>query len=397
MNAIRTGIIGIGTIGSFHAKSVAGSNHMELSAVCDIIPQRADAAAARYNARAFYSHTDLLNADICEAIVIATPHYSHTQIGIDALHAGMHVLVEKPLSVHTADCKRLIAAHSDDSQVFAIMYNQRTDPYYRRIRAYITQGALGRVKRVTWIVTNWFRTDAYYRSSNWRATWQGEGGGLLLNQCMHQLDLLQWLCGMPRTVRGYCGFGKYHDIEVEDDVTALFDYDSGASGVFISSSGEFPGTNRLEITGDRGSILLEDNRLKAAIARMATQSFSAGTDMCFSNPDVETYEYSYAHHGGQHEEILDNFAGGIHGETELVAPARDGINAVELANAILYSALQNRTVSLPLDSMKYQQCLDTLVQNSSSPGQHARIQPEVYDDAYLEAIRKQRWQSHAKP
>jgi predicted dehydrogenase len=394
MNTIRTGIIGIGTIGSFHAKTVAKSNHMELTAVCDIIPQRADAAATRYDARAFYTHTDLLNAGICDAIVIATPHYSHTQIGIDALSAGMHVLVEKPLSVHKADCEKLIAMHRDASRVFAIMYNQRTDPYYQRIREYIHLGTLGHLKRINWIVTNWFRTDVYYRSSSWRATWRGEGGGLLLNQCMHQLDLLHWLCGMPQTVRGFCGFGKYHDIEVEDEVTAVFAYENGASGVFVSSSGEFPGTNRLEITGNQGSILLEDNRLTVAIAGMSMRPFSSSSGTCFTIPDFETHEYSFAHHGGQHEEIMDNFVRAIHGETALIAPAHEGINAVELANAILYSALQNDTVAVPLDSMKYQQCLETLIQNSSSPGKQARTEPEVYDDAYLETIRKQRWQSH---
>jgi predicted dehydrogenase len=394
MNALRTGIIGIGNIGSFHAKTVAQANRMELAAVCDIIPQRADAAAIRYNARAFYSHTDLLKSGTCDAVVIATPHYSHTQIGIDALSAGMHVLVEKPLSVHKADCEKLIAAYRDASRVFAIMYNQRTDPYYRRIRDCVSQGTLGRLKRINWIVTNWFRTDVYYQSSSWRATWRGEGGGLLLNQCMHQLDLLQWLCGMPRTVRGFCDFGKYHDIEVEDEVTAVLDYDNDASGVFVSSSGEFPGTNRLEITGDQGSLLLEDNRLNVAITGMSAKTFSCSTDTCFTIPDIETYEYSFTHHGGQHEEILDNFVRAVRGETELIAPAREGINAVELANAILYSALQEATVSLPLNSMKYKQCLETLIQQSSSAGKQARTEPEVYDDAYLEAIRKQRWQSH---
>ena len=232
-------------MGSFHAKAIEQSDAMVLAGVCDIVPEKADAIAARYAVKAFYDDSELLDPSICDGVIIATPHYSHTTIGIAALKAGMHVLVEKPISVHKADCERLLAAHTDKTKVFAAMFNQRTDPYYRAIKEHIEQGTLGILQRITWIITNWFRPEIYYRSSPWRASWAGEGGGLLMNQCMHQLDLLQWLCGMPCLVRARCGFGKYHAIEVEDEVTAYLEYETGATGIFIASSGEYPGTNRL--------------------------------------------------------------------------------------------------------------------------------------------------------
>src|ERR1041385_9076487 len=239
MTTVRLGIIGIGSMGGAHAEwIVAGKvSRCELTAVCD----PGEACRQRFpNIRAFARSEELIRSGLVDAVLIATPHYSHTSIGIDALQQGRHVLVEKPISAHKADCERLIAAHTNSHSVFAAMFNQRTDPFYQKLRQMVRGGELGEVRRINWIITNWFRTEAYYASGGWRATWGGEGGGVLLNQCPHNLDLFQWIFGMPAKVRGYCQMGRYHDIEVEDDITAYFEYPNGTSAVFISSTGEAP-------------------------------------------------------------------------------------------------------------------------------------------------------------
>jgi predicted dehydrogenase len=226
MDKVKLGIIGVGSMGRFHADKLPSISNVTLTAVCDINEKRADEAATQYQCKAFYDHQSLLKSKLCDAVLIATPHYGHTTVGIAALKAGVHVLVEKPISVHKADCERLIAAHKNKKQVFAAMFNQRTDPRYRKLKELIDTGALGKIDRVTWIITDWYRTEAYYASGGWRATWAGEGGGVLLNQCPHNLDLWQWMFGMPQRVRGFCKIGQKHNIEVEDVVTAYLDYDS---------------------------------------------------------------------------------------------------------------------------------------------------------------------------
>ena len=252
MDKVRLGIIGVGGMGSFHADYMKKGciEGCELVAVCDIDPDR---LTLHQELKRYPEHKALIESGEVDAVLIATPHYAHTWIGIDALNAGLHVLTEKPISVHVADCERLIAAHTaNPKQVFAAMFNQRTCRSYRKIKQLIDTGELGEIQRVNWIITDWFRTEAYYASGSWRATWKGEGGGVLLNQCPHQLDLMQWLFGMPDEVRAFCGIGARHDIEVEDQVTAYLEYANGATGVFVTTTGEAPGTNRLEIAGRPG-------------------------------------------------------------------------------------------------------------------------------------------------
>jgi Predicted dehydrogenases and related proteins len=205
---VRLALIGAGGIGRLHLENIAKSELVELAAVCDKMPEKAHAAAEQYQCPAYTDYTQLLRDHVCEAVLIATPHYDHTTIGIAALESGHHVLVEKPISVHKADCERLITAHKDKSLVFAAVLNQRTDPHYQKIKELVDTGAVGPLQRINWIVTDWFRPNAYYASGQWRATWEGEGGGVLINQCLHNLDLLQWICGMPTRVWGFCGLGR---------------------------------------------------------------------------------------------------------------------------------------------------------------------------------------------
>ncbi|MCX7683261.1 MAG: Gfo/Idh/MocA family oxidoreductase [Anaerolineae bacterium] len=352
---VKLALIGVGTIGSLHLKNIAKSERIALTAVCDTLPERARAAAEQYSCAAYTDYTQLLRDRICDAVLIATPHYDHTTIGIAALESGCHVLVEKPLSVHKADCERLIAAHKDKSLVFAVMLNQRTDPRYRKIKELVDTGALGPLLRITWIITDWFRTEAYYASSGWRATWKGEGGGVLINQSLHNLDLLQWICGMPARVWGFCGFGRRHNIEVEDEVTAYMEYPNGCTAVFITSTGEAPGTNRLELAGDLGKLVLEDGTLSFTRNKVSAAEFSRTSPEAFAKPEVEHIAFDIEDSGGQHYEILDNFARAILEGVPLIAPAEEGIHSVELANAILYSSLTDRPVELPLDSLAFEQ------------------------------------------
>ena len=364
MKPVRVGVVGLGNMGSFYADRLAKGEvgRASLSAVCD-----ADAGRlARWgDVPRFDSCEAMLAARAVDAVIVATPHYSHTTIGIAALQAGLHVLVDKPISVHKADALCLLAAHADPRQVFAAMFNQRTDGYFLKIREWITRGELGTIRRVNWIITNWFRTAAYYASSPWRATWAGEGGGVLLNQCPHQLDLLCWLVGLPSAVRAHCYFGKYHDIEVEDEVTAYLEYDAGASGVFIAGTGEAPGTNRLEIAGELGKVLLEGDRLSFTRNAVAMSDFSRTTKESFAAPPTETIEFSGLDRGRQHLGILDNFIAAILDDAPLIAPARDGLASVELANAMLYSAFTGERVRLPIDAAAYASALQKRIDDSS--------------------------------
>ena len=321
--------------------------------------RRQEKAARLPNAKSFTHSDELVRSGLVDAVLITTPHFDHTTIGIAALQAGLHVLVEKPISVHKADCEKLIAAWKIPKLVFAVMFQQRTDPCYKKIRELIQKGELGRIRRINWIITNWFRTEAYYKLGSWRATWAGEGGGVLLNQCPHNLDLFQWFFGMPKRVRGFCRFGRYHDIEVEDDVTAYFEYTDGATAVFIASTGEAPGTNRLEVTAENGRLVFENDVLSFTKNETPMSEFSRAATKAFATPAATGIESvtPFRDHGGQHVEVLQNFVDAILDGKPLDAPASEGIHSVELANAILFSSARNQTVDLPLDAAAYEKHL----------------------------------------
>lgn len=285
MKTVRFGIIGLGNIGRFHADYLLNGKikGATLAAISDAIPANLE----RYpQIKSFPKSEDLLRSGLCDAVIIATPHYLHTTIGIDALERGLHVLVEKPISVHKADCERLLAAHKDPKLVFAAMFQLRTDGKFKKLKQLVSNGELGELFRVSWIISDWYRTEAYYASGGWRATWKGEGGGVLLNQCPHNLDLMQWICGRPSKVRGFCQLGRYHAIEVEDNVTAYLEWPNGATGVFITSTGEAPGTNRFEICGDRGKLVLEQGKITFTRNEIPMREFSRTSKAGFARPEV---------------------------------------------------------------------------------------------------------------
>ena len=364
MKKVRLGIIGVGGMGGAHLGNLARINNVELTAVCDVIKERAERAATNHKCASFVDHRELLKARACDAVLIATPHYGHTTIGIDALKAGLHVLVEKPISVHKADCEKLIAAHQKKGQVFAAMFNQRTDPHYRKIKQMLERGDLGKLDRITWVITNWFRTESYYASGGWRATWAGEGGGVLLNQCPHNLDLWQWLFGMPDRVRGFCSIGRKHNIEVEDEVTAHLGYKNGCTGVFITSTGEAPGVNRLEIAGEYGRLTFDGGDLRFVRTEVSVSDFLRDCPESFSTPPVWDIQIPISGYGGQHLEVLQNFIDAIVSGVPLIAPAAEGIKSVELGNAMLYSSEIGKTVEMPLDAPAYERMLKKKIKES---------------------------------
>ncbi|MCC8102864.1 MAG: Gfo/Idh/MocA family oxidoreductase [Clostridiales bacterium] len=262
---VRIGVIGIGKMGSAHAVSIFEQKveGMRLSAVCDISPEKRSWAAEQLNDQVYCysSYRELLSSGNCDAVLIAVPHRLHPVIACEAFQAGLHVLTEKPSGIDTKSVKQMNKVAHESGKVFGIMYNQRTNPLYRSLREMVRSGDLGELKRMVWIISNWYRTQYYYDSGDWRGTWGQEGGGVLMNQCPHNLDLWQWIMGMPSSVRAVCHKGKFHRISVEDDVTIYAEYPNGASAVFIASTGECPGTNRLEISGTKGKAVVENGCL----------------------------------------------------------------------------------------------------------------------------------------
>src|SRR3984957_17218360 len=364
MECVKLGIIGLGTMGSVHAQSILEGKiaRCKLTAVCDPEPERLQPFSS---VDAFHSVEDLLRSSETDAVLIATPHYSHTILGIQTLESHRHLLVEKPISVHKSDAERLIAAHRGSEQGLAAMFNQRTDPFFLKLRHLVQSGELGAIRRVSWTITNWFRTEAYYQSSDWRATWAGEGGGVLLNQCPHNLDLFQWIFGMPARVRASCHFGRYHDIEVEDDVTAYLEYPDGMTAVFTASTGEAPGTNRLEVAAERGKGVIENDQFSFSRNEVPMSEFLRTDPGRFSSPPVWEIIMPTEGHGPQPNGILANFVAAILDGTPLIASAQEGIHSLELANAFLLSTLENRSIDLPMDAKLFEEHLKKLISTST--------------------------------
>ncbi len=369
MRKLRVGIIGIGNMGSYHAKCLNNGEilNTELTAVCDISPERLKWAGEALNeeVQCFDNASKLFNSGLVDGVIIAVPHYDHPALSIEAFSCGLHVLTEKPAGVYTKQVREMNEAAAESGKVFGIMYNQRTNPLYQKLREIIKSGELGELKRTNWIITNWYRPQAYYNSGGWRATWVGEGGGVMLNQCPHNLDLWQWTCGMPVRVRAFCNYGKYHDIEVEDEVTAYVEYANGATGVFITSTADAPGTNRFEITGDMGKIVIEDGKLDFWRNRQSEREFNKTTTIPMSQPEVWKCEIPVNGVETAHKGIITNWADGILTGAALLAPGEEGINGLQISNAIYLSSWLDDWVSIPVPEDLFYEKLQEKIKNSS--------------------------------
>ena len=380
MSTLRLGLIGLGNIGRHHATYLLEGRvaRCKLTAVCNPTPTKLEPFAAK-GLQTFTDPHALIASGAVDAILIATPHYDHAPLGIAALEAGLHVMVEKPIAAHKADAERLLeCAGRHPDRVLAGMFQLRVEPRYARIRSLLEEGQLGRIQRVTWINTDWFRTETYYASGGWRATWRGEGGGVLLNQCLHNLDVLSWLFGRPSKVRGFCQFGQWHQIEVEDQVTAWFEYPDGSTGTFLSSTGEAPGTNRLEIAGSRGRLVLENNRLTFTRNTADALEWSRTATVGFSKPDVWNVEIPFTDAPHPHATLVQNFVSAILDGAPLIAPGRDGLGSVELANAIVFSSIRGETLELPLSGAAWEQELKRLITESQFSKQTRTVAAEDF-------------------
>ena len=369
MEQVRYGIIGIGNMGSAHLNTFVEDQipGAVLTALCDIKESRIAELKETYGDKYAYftDYKELLASGLVDAIVIATPHYLHPVIGMEAFDAGIHVLSEKPIGVYTKNIYELMDKAEKTGLAFGIDYNQRTNSYFQKIRELVQGGELGELKRCVWIITDWYRTQAYYNSGGWRATWAGEGGGVLLNQGPHQLDLWQWLFGMPKRIYATCSIGKYHDIEVEDDVTAMAKYPNGATGVFITTTGEYPGTNRLEITGSKGKLVYEKGKLMYTKLEVDEREFTFGSTQGFGSIPTQTVEVEIiGGHGEQHTGICKNFTNHILYGEELLAPGYEGINGLSLSNAMMLSSWTGKWVELPNDGEEFWAALQEKIKPS---------------------------------
>ena len=386
MDKVRIGIIGMGNMGRFHANDLLDGKvpRGELAAVGSTSPHKLEEYKEK-GVQIFGSGEEMIASGAIDALLIATPHYQHTSLGVAALEAGLHIMVEKPISAHKADAARLIAAAAArPDQVFGAMFQLRVEPRYQKIRELVQGGELGDLVRVLWIMTDWFRSEAYFQSGGWRATWKGEGGGVLLNQCLHQLDAMQWITGMPSKVRSHVGIGRWHDIEVEDDVTCYMEFANGASGAFITSSGETPGSNRFEIAGTKGRLILENDTLTLTRNEVPSDEWCKTSKIGFQKPETTVEEIPIPGADAAHATLMTNFVNAILDGEALIAPGVEGLGSVELANVMVYSGLLNESVDLPMDSAAWEAKLNDLIANST----HEKKVVEVSSEDFAASFRK---------
>ena len=350
MNQVRMGIVGYGNMGTGHVANLKSGkvSGMTVTAVSDSLPARRAALKEKYpDIPVFETAEELYESGLCDAVLVTVPHYFHPELAVKAFSQGLHVLIEKPAGVYTKQVLEMNEAAAASGKVFGIMYNQRTNPVYQKLKEMIDGGELGHIKRITWIVTDWYRSQAYHDSSTWRSTWKAEGGGALINQNPHQLDLWQWMFGMPDRIFAKVSFGKYYNIEVEDDVMAFFEYDNGTTGEYITSTGEAPGTNRLEIACDMGRVVVENNRIVFKRNEISEREFNRiNTEPCCAPKCHETEIPADTSGGPQHVGILQSFADAVLYGTELLAKGEDGILGLTISNAIHLSGWTGETIDV---------------------------------------------------
>ena len=368
MRKIKLGVIGVGNMGRSHCKNIKDGNcpEIELVAIADRNPARIQAMKddGYENVTYFTDADEMMDSGLIDSVLVAVPHYDHAEYAIKAMKKGLHVMVEKPAGVYTKQAREMNEVAAESDVVYGMMFNQRTNHIYRKAKELVSSGKFGVLRRVNWMITNWYRPQFYYDSGDWRATWSGEGGGVLLNQCPHQLDLLQWICGMPVSVQAFMKFGQWHDIEVEDDVTAYMEFENGATGCFVTTTGDAFGTNRLEIQLEKGKIVIENDEIKAWEFAMSEPELSRTTTNPFPKMDKTELEIVTDGKHEKHYGVMNAFAGAILRGESLVANGEEGINGLMLSNAMHLSAWTESKVTLPIDEDLYYNELMKRVQTS---------------------------------
>ena len=382
MKKINLGILGIGNIGRDHIKRIVEGKcpEINLAAVCDLKQDRLDYARELAGAElpVFTDALEMMKSGLIDSILVSVPHYDHPKYAMLAMEQGLHVLIEKPAGVYTKQVLEMNACAEAHNVKFGIMMNQRTNCIYRKMREIVQSGEMGNIRRTNWIITNWYRPQAYYDSGDWRATWSGEGGGVLLNQCPHNLDLWQWICGMPKSVHAHLHFGKWHDIEVEDDVSAYVEYENGATGMFITSTGDAPGTNRFEITLDKGKLIAEGDRLIMWKSEISEQEFSATNTSPFGSMKFKGSEVETDKENPQHTGVMNAFASAILHGTPLVAEGVEGIRGLTLSNAMHLSAFTGKTIDL--ENFDHELYYEELMKRVASSRRKSNVAENVAGD-----------------
>lgn len=357
---VRLGIIGLGAEGGMYANFLNDGRvpNMVIGAICDILPEK-KAKADEYGVPFYADYKEMIASGDVDAVVTTVPHYLHPEMGIYALDHGMHTLLEKPVGVYTKQANEVIEfAAAKPELKFGVFFNQRTNPLYKDLKELLASGELGALRHTSWIITTWWRPQGYYNQSAWRATWGGEGGGVLVNQAPHQLDLWQWICGVPTSVFAKCQYGFRRDIAVEDEVNALVTFADGATGTFITCTHDMMGTDRLEILCDKGKVVV-DNSKTVTITRLSEPEQVLSKEMSMEEVgklfmgqldtstmmSTETKDYGSVW-GAQHCDVLENFAAQILEDAAPLAPGADGIHGVRLANAIHLSSWTGQEVSI---------------------------------------------------
>lgn len=368
---VRYGVIGLGNIGTLHLDNFFANNSIPnsvVTAIADVNPTKIENTLKRFPQGKFEIYTngsDLIERGNVDAVIVAVPHYQHPTLSIQALKKGLHVVCEKPAGVYTKQVKEMNEIAQKSKGLFTMMFNQRTNCIYRKMKEMVDQGLIGDIKRINWIITDWYRAQSYYDSGDWRATWSGEGGGVLLNQCPHQIDLLQWITGlMPTKIHSFVHFGKWHDIEVDDDVTAYLEYPNGATGVFITSTGDAPGTNRFEILGTKGKLVAENSNLVFYQNEIDEREFCKTYKGGFGAPKAQKIDVQTDGENLQHVGILRNFTNAILNKEPLFVDGKEGLKGVILMNGILLSGWLGQTVNLPFDDEVYLYELEKRIKNS---------------------------------
>ena len=388
MKQVRFGLIGAGNQGTYYASELIHKGKVPnavLTAVCDNNPLKIDLIKEKLNdpsIQYFSNYQDLLNSHLVDAVIIVTPHYEHPRIAIDAFKSSIHVLCDKPAGVYVSQVEQMNEEANKHNVLFTMMFNQRTNSVYKKMKEMIDNNELGKLQRITWIITDWFRTEKYYQSGDWRATWNKEGGGVLINQCPHQLDLLLWLINKKiKSVQAMCEYGKYHDIEVEDDATAIIEFEDGVIGTFVASTGEFPGTNRLEISGTKGKLLIDSNlESKLLFYKNEEDSLLYSSHAKEAFPIIKSFkeEVKTSGENPQHIEIIRNFTEAILGHEKLFVDGKEGIKQVELMNAIELSGWDGgERIKFPLDNQRYKKELDEHAKKSKEKNSNNELLTDI--------------------
>lgn len=379
MNEVRLGIIGLGNMGTGHFQNIKDGScpEFKVTAIADINPQRLEFAKSEDESIALFDNADeMINSGLCDAILVAVPHYDHPKYAIAAMKAGLHVMVEKPAGVYTKQVREMNEEAKKHDVVFGMMFNQRTNCVYKKMRELVKSGKYGAIRRTNWLITNWYRPKAYYDSGAWRASWRGEGGGVLMNQAPHQLDLMQWIFGVPNSVYANLSVAKYHNIEVEDDAELLFGYDDGSSAVFITSTGETPGTNRLEISGDKGKIVLEEGKLKHWKLHENERDFCFSKSEGFYNAPYDYSEFSADEEKDGHITVLNNFCNHILFGEPLIASGFDGVYQTQMTSSAYLSNFTFTRQPIPCEIEEF----DALIKKLSEKSKKRKISKKFNED-----------------